>query len=356
MTARAKYLGGLEDVAADALPLGRLAEHLAHLLPEFRGPLTARRFSGGHSNPTFLLETPDRRYVLRRKPPGTLLPSAHQIDREFRVLSALHPAGFPVPEPLAYCDDEGVIGSAFYVMAYAPGRVFLDNAMPDLDPDERAAVYDDVNATLARLHALDLTALGLADLGRPGDYFARQVTRWSRQYEQSRTEPIAEMDRLIAWLPDALPPDDGRVTLVHGDFSFHNLLIHPTEPRVVAVLDWELATTGHPVADLTYHLMEWYRPGASDVRGALNEGDPARLGIPTEEAYAGLYFARTGFPRPHDLAVYRAYNLFRVAAIVQGIVGRAAAGNANDATAAAQAPRVRVLAQAAWAEAKRLGA
>jgi len=355
MTDLTKYLGALEPIADDALPIGRLGEFLAGAVAGFRGPLSARRFSGGQSNPTFLLETPDRAYVLRRRPGGPLLASAHQIDREYRVLQALHPTGFPVPEPLAWCDDEAVLGAPFYVMERVPGRVFFDNSMPDLTPDERGAVFDSVNATLASLHKLDHVALGLGDFGRPGNYLERQIARWSRQYDQSKTEAIPEMDRLIAWLPQAVPPDD-RTTLVHGDFALHNILIHPTEPRVAAVLDWELSTTGHPIADLTYLLAEWYRPAAFDPRGSLRGQNLAALGIPVEDAFAARYFARTGFPEPADLGIYRAYILFRGAALVQGVIGRAVAGNANDPAGAGGVARVRLLAETAWAEARRLGA
>jgi aminoglycoside phosphotransferase (APT) family kinase protein len=241
-------------------------------------------------------------------------------------------------------------------MRHVPGRVFLDNAMPDLDRAARAAIFDSVNATLARLHAVDLTALGLADFGRGGNYFNRQITRWSRQYEASRTEDLPAMDKLIAWLPGAAPPDV-ETRLIHGDYSFHNVLVHPTEPRVAAVLDWELSTTGHPLGDLMYHAMEWYRPPRCDARGTLLGADLDALGVPSLEAYVTLYCQRTGRGPVENLGFHKAYNLFRVAAIVQGVVARALAGNAAASVdAAEQAARVRVLADAAWVFARDAGA
>jgi aminoglycoside phosphotransferase (APT) family kinase protein len=293
--------------------------------------------------------------VLRRKPPGLLLKSAHQIDREYRVLSALGAVDFPVPRPLLYCDDDAVIGTAFYVMAHVPGRIFLDVAMPDLDPETRSRIFDSVNATLAALHRLDLATLGLSDYGRPGNYFARQISRWSKSYEASRTQDIPAMDRLIDWLPTAVP-DDEETCLIHGDYSFHNVLIHPTGTHVVGVVDWELSTTGHPLGDLMYHAMEWYRPGDADPRGSLADVDLAALGIPDLDRYVADYCERVGRAVPVNLDFHKAYNLFRVAAIVQGIVGRARDGTAASAHAAEQAVRVPLLANAAWRFAQQAGA
>jgi aminoglycoside phosphotransferase (APT) family kinase protein len=356
LTARGKYLGAVVEMRPQhALDVERLSAWLAGTVAGFKGPLSVRQFEGGQSNPTYLLETPDRKYVLRRKPPGPLLPSAHAVDREFRVLSALGGAGFPVPEALVLCEDDEVIGSMFYVMAHVEGRIFLDCAMPDLSVEDRAAAYDSANATLAQLHSLDHVALGLGDYGRPGNYFARQIGRWSKQYEASRTADIPEMDRLMAWLPGATP-DDEESRLIHGDYSFHNLLFHPTEPRVVGVLDWELSTTGHPLGDLFYHGMEWYRPAGSDARGTLKGADLTALGIPSLDAYVARYCERARRPAPDNPGFYRAYNLFRVAAIIQGIAGRARDGAAATSDAAAQADRVAPIAQAAWAEAQAAGA
>ncbi|HLY54792.1 MAG TPA: phosphotransferase family protein, partial [Stellaceae bacterium] len=350
MTVPRKYLGATVEVkSAHAIEIGPLEAHLREHVAGFRGKLRLRQFEGGQSNPTYLVETPERRYVLRRKPPGVLLPSAHAVDREFRVMAALFATGFPVPEPLHYCGDSGPAGSPFYVMAHVEGRIFLDCRMPDLKPHERAAIYDDVNATLARLHRLDPAAIGLGDFGRPGNYFARQVERWSKQYLASQTRPIPAMDRLIAWLPQAVPPL-GETRLIHGDFSFHNLLIHPTEPQVVGVIDWELSTTGDPLGDLTYHGMEWYRPAGVDERGTLAGADLVALGIPDFDAYAARYFERVGRPKPDDLRFHRAFNLFRVAAILQGVAARARAGNAAAADAGTMEARVPVLAEAAWRE------
>jgi aminoglycoside phosphotransferase (APT) family kinase protein len=334
----------------------RLAAYHAGAVKGFRGPVRVQQFDGGQSNPTYLLHTAAERFVLRRRPPGVLLESAHQVHREFRVMSALHGVGFPVPEPVAMCFDEDVIGSQFYVMRFVPGRIFCDCRMPDLAPDERARVFDSVNETLAKLHVLDPVSLGLADFGRPGNYFARQTARWSRQYEGSRTQDIPEMERLMAWLPGAVPPDDGRVRVVHGDFSFHNLLIDPATGKVAAVIDWELSTLGHPMGDLSYHLMEWYRPEGIDVRGTLRGADLAALGIPTLDDYVRRYAERTGVELGGVAPFYRAFNLFRVAAILQGVAHRAAQGNAASSNALEVAQLVRPLAAAAWREAQEAGA
>jgi len=351
-----KYLGTTGAVKpAHQIDEARLVQFLGDMVPGYAGPLEVRQFEGGQSNPTYLLTTPAAKYVLRRKPPGVLLKSAHAVDREFRVLRALFERGFPVPEPLALCEDDTVLGSAFYVMRHVAGRVFLLNSMPDLTPAERSAVYDSANATLAMLHSVDHVAAGLEDYGRPGNYFERQISRWSQQYEASRTADYPEMDRLMAWLPKAAPPA-GETRLIHGDYSFHNLLIHPTEPRVVAVLDWELSTTGDPLGDLTYHGLEWYRPAEGDPRGTLEGLDLAALGIPELEDYVARYCERAGRPPLENLAFYKAFNLFRVAAIVQGIVGRARQGNAASADAAQQERRLPPLVAAAWRWAQEAGA
>lgn len=349
------YLGQTGDVReAHRFDEAKLDAYLRETVDGYDGPLTVSQFQGGQSNPTYLLETPGHSYVLRRKPPGVLLKSAHAVDREFRVMSALYGTGFPVPRPLVLCEDEDVTGTMFFVMDYVPGRVFRDCSMPDLSRDERAAVFDSVNATLAHLHSIDFGAIGLGDYGRPGNYFARQISRWSKQYDASRDADIPEMDRLIEWLPEHLPPESDPC-VVHGDYSFHNVLIHPTEPRVVAVLDWELSTLGDPLGDLMYHAMEWYRPAGIDPRGTLRGKDLDALGVPTLDDYVARYFERIGRTPPSDLAFYRAYNLFRVAAIVQGIAGRARDGTASAADAAEMAAKVRPLAQAAWAEAEGAG-
>ena len=356
-TATKKYLGDTVEVKpAHRIDEARLVQFMGDTVADFEGPLALRQFEGGQSNPTYLLTTPARKYVLRRKPPGVLLKSAHAVDREYRVMLALWEAGFPVPEPLALSEDDSVLGTAFYVMRHVEGRVFLDNAMPDLDREARAAVFDSVNATLARLHSIDHVAVGLGDFGRSGNYFSRQIGRWSQQYEASRTADLPSMDKLIAWLPGAVPQDE-ETRLIHGDFSFHNVLIHPSEPRVVAVLDWELSTTGHPLGDLMYHTMEWYRPPDCDARGTLLDADLGALGVPPLEDYVALYCRRTGRPPVENLGFHKAYNLFRVAAIVQGVVARVLGGNAAaSVNAEEQAQRVRVLADAAWTYAREAGA
>jgi aminoglycoside phosphotransferase (APT) family kinase protein len=352
-----KYLGDVIAVREDLrFDEARLNEWLRAHVPGYRGPLTARQFDGGQSNPTYLLESSSARYVLRRKPPGVLMKSAHAVDREYRVLTALSSHGYPVPRPLALCDDVSVIGTMFYVMAFVPGRIFWDCTMPDLSREQRAAVFDSVNATLARLHSFDPDRIGLGDFGRPGNYFARQIARWSQQYEASKDADIPEMERLIAWLPRAVPPDDGLSTLVHGDYSFHNVLIDPVEPCVVAVVDWELSTLGHPLGDLTYHMMDWYRPAGVDLRGTLKGKDLRTLGIPTFDEYVARYCERTGLRVDGNFAFYRAFNLFRVAAILQGVAHRLRGGNAASSNAQEVTTRIRPLAQAAWEEAREAGA
>lgn len=352
-----KYLGEVVAVREDLRFDGqRLSEWLHAHVAGYQGPLTIRQFDGGQSNPTYLLQTPQAKYVLRRKPPGVLMKSAHAVDREFRVLSALWEQDFPVPQPLAFCADTSIVGTVFYVMTFVPGRIFWDCTLPDLSREERAAVFDSVNATLARLHHFDPAGIGLDDFGRSGNYFARQIARWSQQYEASKDTPIAEMDKLMAWLPGAVPKDDGLSAVIHGDYSFHNVLIHPTEPRVVAVVDWELSTLGHPLGDLTYHTMEWYRPAGVDLRGTLKGQDLQALGIPTFEEYVARYCERTGLQIDGGLAFYRAFNLFRVAAILQGVAHRLRSGNAAASNAQEVATRIRPLALAAWQEAVEAGA
>jgi aminoglycoside phosphotransferase (APT) family kinase protein len=354
---QAAFSGTKEVAGGLAIDVARLEAFLAARLCDFMPPLSVRQFKGGQSNPTYLLETPARRYVLRRKPPGKLLPSAHAVDREFRVISALHAQGFPVAAPVLYCDDAGIAGTAFYLMDHVEGRVMWEPHMPWAEPAERAAVYDAMNATLARLHSFDPAALGLSDFGRGDNYVARQVERWSKQYRASETERIAEMERLIAWLPAHLPPP-APVRIVHGDYRLDNIILAPSQPTVRAVIDWELSTLGDPLADLAYHLMQWHMPPSQTGAGVgtLVGHDLARLGIPTRAAYVDAYVARTGLdPRAH-LAVYLAYNFFRLAAILQGIVGRVRDGTATSETAAAMAPLVRPLALEAWEFAREAGA
>jgi aminoglycoside phosphotransferase (APT) family kinase protein len=347
---RQSAFSGTKDVAPNlAFDVGPLAAYLAARLPGFAGPLTVRQFKGGQSNPTYLVATPAHRYVLRRKPPGKLLPSAHAVDREFRVITALHAQGFPVPPPLLYCADAGVVGTPFYLMGHVEGRVFWEPSMPAAAAPERKAVYEAANATLARLHSFEPAALGLADFGRGENYVGRQVERWTRQYRASETERIDDLERLIAWLPAHLPPP-APVRLVHGDYRLDNVIVAPSAPQVLAVLDWELSTLGDPLADFAYYLMAWdMPPSPSGVGfGTLAGRDLGALGVPTRAAEVEAYRARTALdPRPH-LATYLAYNFFRLAAILQGIAGRLRDGTATSENAAGMAMMVRPLAAKAW--------
>ena len=347
---RQQAFSGTKEVAgALTLDCARLEQYLAAQVPGFAGPLTVRQFKGGQSNPTYLLETPARCYVLRRKPPGRLLPSAHAVDREFRVIRALAAQGFPVAEPILYCADEAVAGTAFYVMGFVDGRVFWEPQMPGSNAAERAAVYEAMNAIIARLHTFDPAQIGLGDFGKGENYVARQVERWSKQYRASETEKIEEMERLIDWLPRHIPPA-GPPRLVHGDYRLDNLIVARDAPRIVAVLDWELSTLGDPLADFTYHLMAWHMPHSDSAAGTatLAGHDLAALGIPAMADYVAAYVARTGLdPRPH-LAAYLAYNFFRIAAILQGIIGRVRDGTATSEFAPAKAEMVRPLAAKAW--------
>jgi aminoglycoside phosphotransferase (APT) family kinase protein len=341
--------------AAADLDLDSLTRWMAATVAGFRGPLEAERFAGGQSNPTFRLTTPDERYVLRRKPMGALLKSAHAVDREYRVMHALHDTGFPVPRMRALCLDDTVIGSAFFVMDHVEGRLFWDPTLPELPHGERARVYDAMNAVLARLHLVDPAAIGLADFGRPGNYFARQIDRWSKQYRASETAALPAMDRLIEWLPAHIPPEEpGREesAIVHGDFRLDNIIFHPTEPRVLAVIDWELSTLGHPLGDFAYHLMSW-RLDPATFRGLLG-CDLASLGIPDEAAYVAAYCARTRRANIAHLDYYLAYNMFRLAAILQGIAKRALDGTASSQTAHETGARARRVAEAGLRQMERV--
>jgi aminoglycoside phosphotransferase (APT) family kinase protein len=343
------FSGTKEAAGALRLDAARLETYLSAHVKGFAGPLTVKQFKGGQSNPTYLLETPARRYVLRRKPPGKLLPSAHAVDREYRVIRALHTQNFPVAEPLIYCADESVAGTPFYVMSFADGRVFWEPQMPGSNAPERAAVYDAMNETIARLHAFDPAKIGLGDFGKGENYVARQVERWSKQYRASETEKIDAMERLIEWLPKHIPPG-GPPRLVHGDYRLDNLIIASGAPKIIAVLDWELSTLGDPLADFTYHLMAWHMPHSDSAAGTatLAGHDIAALGIPSMADYVDAYVTHTGLdPRP-ALPVYLAYNFFRIAAILQGIIGRVRDGTATSDFAPAKAEMIRPLADRAW--------
>jgi aminoglycoside phosphotransferase (APT) family kinase protein len=329
----------------------RLDAWMAGQVPGYAGPLQVRALEGGQSNPTFRITATSGEYVLRRKPLGTLLASAHQVEREFRVIGALAGTDVPVPRVYALCEDDAVIGSTFYVMAFVPGRVFFDPRLPGLSAGERAAIFDSMNRTVAALHRIDPAAVGLGDFGRPANYLQRQMVRWSKQYRLAETDPIPAMDRLIEWLPARLP-ESGAGGIVHGDLRLDNMLIHPTEPRVVAVLDWELSTLGDPLSDFAHHALTWrIEP---DLFRGLAGVDIAALGIPDEESYAAAYFARSGRAAPADWEVYLVFNLFRLAAIIQGIAKRAAEGTAADAEAAALGRKARPIAERAWELAERV--
>lgn len=324
-----------------------LARYMRAHVEGFPGIVEALRFKGGQSNPTFLLKAGDRRYVLRSKPAGTLLASAHAVDREYRILGALRDSGVPVARVYCLCLDESVIGTMFYIMEYVQGRVFWHPSLLEVAGGERAAIYDQMNSVIAALHTLDPQRLGLADYGKPGNYFSRQIARWTRQYRQSETEKIEAMDQLIDWLPQHIPGTD-ETAIVHGDYRIDNLIFHPQEPRIIAVLDWELSTLGHPLADLSYHLMSWHLP-AQEFRG-LDGCDLGSLNIPSEGAYVDAYCRRVGREPidPVHWEFYLAYNMFRVAGIRQGIMRRALDGNAASAHALVAGSRAREMAERGW--------
>jgi aminoglycoside phosphotransferase (APT) family kinase protein len=306
-----------------------LAHYLEAHLPGFRGPIEARKTPTGQSNPTFLLASPSGRYVLRKKPPGQLLKSAHQVDREHRVMKALENTDVPVPRMLLLCQDETVIGTDFFVMAFVDGTVFWDPALPELEKAQRTKLYDEQNRALAALHSVDPAKVGLADFGRAGSYFARQRDRWTKQYRASETEHLPDMERLIAWLEANEPPDDGRASLVHGDYRIDNMIFKPDGSKLLAIIDWELSTIGHPFSDLAYQCMQWRFPNHETMRG-LASVDRAALGIPTEEEYVAKYCERMGIPGIPNWKFCLAFSFFRLAAIVQGVKKRGLDGTASN--------------------------
>ena len=347
---------GTKPVAAShAFDTAALERYLEARLPGFAGPLTVEQFKGGQSNPTYKLVTPGRAYVMRSKPgpAAKLLPSAHAVEREFRVMKALRGTDVPVPEMHLLCEDEAVIGRAFYVMEFMPGRVLWEQSLPSIDRAQRAAYYDEMNRVIAALHSVDVAAVGLADYGRPGNYFERQIGRWTKQYQASITQPIDAMDRLIEWLPANIPPsarDESQVGVVHGDYRLDNLMFDAEAPRAVAVLDWELSTIGHPLADFSYHCMSWHiSPGQFRGLGGL---DLEAIGIPSEKEYVARYCERTGRPDADavkaDWNFYLAYNMFRLAGILQGIAKRVEVGTASSAQAKHSAAGARPLAEMGW--------
>ena len=349
------FVGTRPVTGAHTFDVAALQNWLTAQLPGFAGPISVEMFKGGQSNPTYKLITPARQYVMRAKPGpvAKLLPSAHAIEREFAVMQGLHGTDVPVAQMHVLCNDEAVIGRAFYVMEFVQGRVLWDQSLPDMTRAERGDIYGEMNRVLAALHTVNFAAQGLSSYGKPGHYIERQIGRWSRQYAASVTQPISEMDRLIDWLPQNIPPsarDDSLVSIVHGDYRLDNLMFHPTEPRVLAVLDWELSTLGHPLADFSYHCMAWHiRPGTFRGIGGL---DLEALGIPQEQDYIGLYCERTGFTTPEILAkdwnFYLAYNMFRIAAILQGIAKRVEDGTASSDQAKTSGAGARPMAELAW--------
>ena len=326
------------------LPEAALAGYLETHVPGFRGPLASSKFKGGQSNPTYRIDAASGVYVLRRKPPGQLLASAHAVDREFRVLTALHGGAVPVARPLHLCTDESVVGSMFYLMQFMDGRIFWDPSLPELAAGERAACFDALIGTLAALHRVDVGAVGLADYGKPGNYFARQIARWSEQYRASQTRKIPAMDALIDKLDARCPADDGIVALTHGDYRIDNLMFHPTEARVIAVVDWELSTLGHPLADLGYFCMALRLPRNPALPG-LAGLDRAKLGIPDEAALLARYSELSGRPIPEDWPFVVAFSFFRLAAIAQGVAKRALQGNASSEKAVQAGQMTELLAQ-----------
>ena len=354
------FTGTREVSEAHRFDIDALQHYLSQHLAGFEGPLSVEMFKGGQSNPTYKLITPARTYVMRAKPGpvAKLLPSAHAIEREYRVMKALHGVGFPVPEMGVLCEDESIIGRAFFVMEFKAGRVLWDQSLPDMTPELRRAHYLELNRVMAQLHSVDVHAIGLSDYGKAGNYFYRQIGRWSKQYVASITEPIAEMDQLMAWLPANMPAsarDESLLSIVHGDYRLDNVMYAPDEARIIAVLDWELSTLGHPLADFSYHCMTWHiSPG--DFRG-IGGLDLDTLGIPQESEYIQRYCALTGFTTPEQLAkdwnFYLAYNMFRLAAILQGIAKRVQTGTASSAQAAKSAAGARPMAQLAWAFAQK---
>ena len=339
----------MEDQPFD---MDALADELHELVPGFSGLHAVEKFNTGQSNPTYRVEADSGNYVLRAKPPGTLLKSAHQVDREYRVMKALSENNVPVPKVYGLSGEDSAIGRMYFVMELVEGRIFWDPALPEVSKQERAAIYDGMNDVLARLHSVDPEAAGLADYGRPGNYFARQIRRWSEQYIASKTEELPDMDRLMDWLWDNLPDDDGMVSVVHGDYRLDNMIFHSDENRVAAVLDWELSTLGDPIADFSYLMLNWHNP--HDGRAGLLGLDLAELGIPTQDEAVERYVARTGYPVP-PMDWYFAYNLFRLAGIMQGIKKRVIDGTASSAHAKSMSERVAPLVERAYHFAKEAG-
>ena len=348
-----QFIGTMPVAEKQRFDVARLETYLRAHVDGFAGSLEVEQFKGGQSNPTYRLSAGGKRYAMRTKPApaAKLLPSAHAIEREFRVITALDKTDIPVPKTYALCEDEGVIGRAFYVMDCVEGRVLWDQSLPGMAKAERGAIYDEMNRVIAALHSIDYAAIGLADFGKPGNYFARQIGRWSKQYQASETEKIDAMDNLIAWLPNNIPAGD-ETAIVHGDYRMNNLIFHPTEPRILAILDWELSTLGHPLADFSYHCMIWRIP-PGQFRG-IGELDLVSLGIPVEDEYVAAYCKRTGRDRIDNWDFYLAYDMFRFAGIQQGIMKRAVDGTAASAHAFDTGKRARPMAELGWKYAQKV--
>lgn len=349
----AEFTGTIETPEHLKFDEAALEAYMAAHVEGFEGPLAVEKFKGGQSNPTYLVTTPGKKYVLRRKPPGKLLPSAHAVEREYKVMTALHNTGFPAPKTYALCEDPEVIGTTFFIMDFVEGRIFWDASLPEIARQERAPLYHALADTLADLHLIDYQKIGLGDFGKPGNYFGRQIDRWSKQYKAAETGKVEAMNNLMDWLPTAIPADDA-VSIVHGDFRFDNTIMHAREPRVIAVLDWELSTLGHPLADFTYFLMVWHFPPT--VRGGLAGLDIEELGIPALENIAERYCARTGRGSLEGLDFCLAYNMFRLASIAQGVYARALQGNASSDQAIKMGAQISPLAGLAWFYAQKAGA
>jgi len=327
----------------DTLDEQKLAQYLEQHVAEFKGPLTAKKFAGGQSNPTFQIDSPSGRYVLRRKPPGKLLPSAHAVDREFMAMTALKDTEVPVARAIHLCEDDSVIGSMFYIMEFIDGRIFWNAALPEVDKTERTGIYQEMNRVLAAMHSVDIKKAGLENFGKPGNFYERQIGRWTKQYKAAQTGDEPAMEALMEWLPNNIPADDGLVSLAHGDFRLDNMIFHPTEPKILAVVDWELSTLGHPFADLAYQCMQWYFPASGQLPG-LAGLDRDELGIPTEEEYVKSYCERMGLTEIPNWNFYLAFSFFRLASICQGVKKRAIDGNASNKKADAVSALVTPLA------------
>ncbi len=353
INAQDAFVGTITPEGADRLDEAKLSEWMQANIKGFQGPITLTKFKGGQSNPTYKIETAPGNYVLRRKPFGPLLPSAHAVDREFKVISGLYPKGFPVAKPYGLCTDDDVAGSMFYIMGMVEGRTIWNGAMPDSNPAERRATYLELVDTLAALHTVDVEKAGLSDYGKPGNYFGRQVDRWTKQYKLAETETMPEMERLIAWLPATLP-EQTRTSIVHGDYRIDNAIYAPNQPKILAVLDWELGTLGDPLADFSYLLMAWVTP--NEGRSGVMDIDRKALGIPELEEVVERYCAATDRDGIPDMNWYLAYNFFRLVGIIQGIKKRVIDGTASSEHAKAMSDRVSPMAQQAWAFAQKAGA